>query len=339
MTLIFTRIDPNWVTQTSDRAISVPGLPQPKILDKSSNKAIIFRASDALVTIGFTGLAVLDGLPTDQWIAEQLFGRPLDRAPVKGYPALSIEGWRPAPNHDVVRSFELAAELLAPAFQRVHEAHPKQQLTLTLVIAGWKWSRRHHPRPFFLSIHKEQNSSKFFIKHYRRYGSSSELNRKPIPILCAAPGCYLDKADLQNLAEQLDPAGWYEEFDILVDTYQRVAAVYPAVSANFMSVTIPPLHHKRVVVRYHTSDSTAVPCSTQGISSKQPVTYSPWLVGSRLMMAPAIVAGPLRMTMYLDDTEVFIVLPTNVPHSSSLFEGTGPIPIGSIRPMPRRSYR
>ena len=46
------------------------------------NKSVIYRATDAIVTIGFTGVAFLEGKPTDEWIASTLAGVEFD--PVMG---------------------------------------------------------------------------------------------------------------------------------------------------------------------------------------------------------------------------------------------------------------
>lgn len=42
--------------------------------DPEANKTIVYVARDAIVSIGYTGRAYLEGRPTDQWIAEQLIG-------------------------------------------------------------------------------------------------------------------------------------------------------------------------------------------------------------------------------------------------------------------------
>jgi hypothetical protein len=46
------------------------------------NKSVIYRATDAIVTIGFTGLAILERKPTDEWIASTLAGVEFD--PIMG---------------------------------------------------------------------------------------------------------------------------------------------------------------------------------------------------------------------------------------------------------------
>jgi hypothetical protein len=54
--------------------------------DAVSNKVLVYRARNALVAIGYAGVAYVQGVPTDQWIAEKLWGEPLpshdDRTPM-----------------------------------------------------------------------------------------------------------------------------------------------------------------------------------------------------------------------------------------------------------------
>src|SRR5208337_1465023 len=64
----------------ADRATNQPGASRP--FDALSNKSIVFRAQNAIVSMAYVGSAYLDGKPTDEWIAEQLWGEPLtDRTP------------------------------------------------------------------------------------------------------------------------------------------------------------------------------------------------------------------------------------------------------------------
>jgi hypothetical protein len=43
--------------------------------DSSSNKALLYLCADAIVAIGYTGLAYLGDFPTDVWIANLLIGK------------------------------------------------------------------------------------------------------------------------------------------------------------------------------------------------------------------------------------------------------------------------
>lgn len=61
---------PVFALHVSDRLVSKQGKPY----DALANKTVVFRATDGLLALGYTGPAFLDGLPTDVWIAEVLSG-------------------------------------------------------------------------------------------------------------------------------------------------------------------------------------------------------------------------------------------------------------------------
>lgn len=76
MTLILTLVTPSQVLQVSDRLVT-RGTSR---FDEFANKNVIFLAKNALVTIGYSGLAYLDGVPTDHWLAEQIVDETLNAA-------------------------------------------------------------------------------------------------------------------------------------------------------------------------------------------------------------------------------------------------------------------
>ncbi len=68
MTLILTLATPRYILQVSDRLVTRGD----SRFDPASNKIVIYHAKNALVAIGYSGLAYLEGVPTDQWIAQKL---------------------------------------------------------------------------------------------------------------------------------------------------------------------------------------------------------------------------------------------------------------------------
>lgn len=312
------------MTQSSDRVVSVArphGLP--RVLDSTFNKTVVFKATDALVTISFTGLAVLDGRPTDQWIAEHLWGGAVldDFA---GKPMLGTHQLRPALHKDIVRSINALRDNLAPALTRCPDSH--RQSPLTIIVAGWKWSRGNQPRPYFLALQRNP-SSEARIVHYRRFGSSSPSHREPVPLLSASPRGYTSLADLDSLAQRWLDAEWEAEIDILADEYQRVASQWPTVSPDFISVTIPPMRFNHVIVRYNTPTPGIQPLSIMGVHVDASVVYSPWFVCSYGIQAPGIVAGCLPYRFQIDSTDV-VIIPSLLGASDGL--------LSSISALPRR---
>jgi len=88
MTLILTRASRDYVLQVADRLVTLPG-GQP--FDAMSNKTVLYCARNGVVTMGYTGLAYLGGIPTDQWIVQTLIGSTLELGP-SGAPAIRLGG-------------------------------------------------------------------------------------------------------------------------------------------------------------------------------------------------------------------------------------------------------
>jgi hypothetical protein len=70
MTLVLSVATPAYSLQVSDRLVSKGGEP----FDPLANKNVVVRATDGLLVFGYTGLAFLDRMPTDTWIADRISG-------------------------------------------------------------------------------------------------------------------------------------------------------------------------------------------------------------------------------------------------------------------------
>ncbi|TPI59629.1 hypothetical protein FJ420_21530 [Mesorhizobium sp. B3-1-3] len=93
MTLILTFASPSGIVQVGDRLVSASVGKNFFPLDEFSTKQIVYRASDAVVTIGYAGQALLGGVPTDEVIAAQLSGDPtLGNRRGRGRGAISMGG-------------------------------------------------------------------------------------------------------------------------------------------------------------------------------------------------------------------------------------------------------
>lgn len=76
MTLIVSAVVGNWAIHASDRLVGKKPTPKAAAVehDRHSNKTVVVCARECWVVIGYTGLAYLDGRPTDQLIAEAVSG-------------------------------------------------------------------------------------------------------------------------------------------------------------------------------------------------------------------------------------------------------------------------
>jgi hypothetical protein len=128
MTLIVAVATGNYAIHASDRYVSVQPTPKNKSgdWDLHANKTVVAIGSDCWVVIGYTGLAYLDGKPTDQLIAEAISGYDdlSDRAAL-------IPWFVPQyPHYREIR--DRIEQKIADAYSRLPEVTANQYATLVL---------------------------------------------------------------------------------------------------------------------------------------------------------------------------------------------------------------
>lgn len=119
MTLILTLVSSNKVVQVSDRRLTLGR----NVHDINANKAICVGCSDARFSVGYTGVAEMDGQRTDYWLVDQI-----SSVFQSGY-------------EDVLTVYkslqERATEAISRLRYRGRPVHP-QGRGLTLVFAGYR---------------------------------------------------------------------------------------------------------------------------------------------------------------------------------------------------------
>jgi hypothetical protein len=148
VTQIFSLATPSYVLQVSDRLVSTrrPGQPLSEH-DPKFNKHILFLAKDAIVAIGMSGVAYIENVPTDQWLASVLTGEQ-PSAP-QGGPGrgtrMQLFGRRLFPSGwlDIGAAMRRMAVRLSETFPRL--SRQERESGLYLSVAGWqgrwRWSQ------------------------------------------------------------------------------------------------------------------------------------------------------------------------------------------------------
>ncbi len=68
MTLILTLLATNKIVQVSDRRLTLNG----ETCDSNANKLVCVGCDDARFSVGYTGVAEIDGQRTDYWLKNQV---------------------------------------------------------------------------------------------------------------------------------------------------------------------------------------------------------------------------------------------------------------------------
>ena len=127
MTLILTIATPAFMVQSSDRLLTRNRSP----VDPIANKAILYRAEDAVAAVGYSGIAYISGIPTDEWLATILWGEPIPRGHDNRRPATVHFGKRPN-----AWNLKTAIEELKRAIGSLRQADIKRG-GLVISVASW----------------------------------------------------------------------------------------------------------------------------------------------------------------------------------------------------------
>ncbi|SMF92327.1 hypothetical protein SAMN02982917_0563 [Azospirillum oryzae] len=204
MTLILTHASRDGVFQTSDRLITRDGV----ALDRVSNKTVIFVAIDGVFVMSYTGAAFLEGLPTDQRIAEILHGKSMTvggRVPSIGQQDKDISlRYRPC--------LRKLRDSLTSAFRRASK--PQKKILFSLCVAGFELVNNRYT-PVFDVIHKKPNSTECVIKRNRDVsrsrGAIHAFDHSPNVHLSELVHSHLSSVKINSSCEaitnqQVDPA-------------------------------------------------------------------------------------------------------------------------------------
>src|ERR1700730_10490147 len=165
MSIIISIACPMLVMQMGDRLVSKrtakfdpltrkPFTQEP--FDPLSNKTLVYRAKNAIVSIGYAGIAYLEGRPTDVWIAEKLWGEPL---PIHDGRTPMAMGRRPLwlDIGSAVCRLQLSIESLPPSLH-----------ALFVTIAGWQAVGR-SARPIVIELERKPGAHQIERIHSPRW--------------------------------------------------------------------------------------------------------------------------------------------------------------------------
>ncbi|HLE13645.1 MAG TPA: hypothetical protein VI776_02770 [Anaerolineales bacterium] len=301
MTLHLTRISKQYILQVSDRLVSGG------VQDPLSNKNLLYWARGALVCIGYSGLAYElssnHNMPTDELIAEILWGKPIPRGrdgvrPVT-FTNAKIGNWL-----DIGQSIELLRYEIQNSVNKLPLS--RRILPFELVAAGWQETRRRGVHPIIVQIIKPCGDEPFVIERPQRdWYMSGEI------VLITTPDGYVSDKEMSNLTRKLQTASPDETETLLVEVVRCVASRNPRkVGPHCMSLLLPPLGVAPSRVRFIPSiPHTAVFTSqNDGTNRELPIAFSPWIIGPEGFNAPSVMVGSWSVQM--GPHEIIIEAPT-----------------------------
>lgn len=243
--------------------------------------------------LGYTGIASIDGTPTDEWLAQRLLpfavrdGNSV-RDPLPCFVGNRLERWYPV---------NLVMSELAEAINRLCASDSKARwlkscVDCPLVIqgVGYRWRRRRRNR---------SGRMEAFIAHVRKEAGALNCSWGLYPCrrdppgrfwVIAAPRDDQTDADLQWLGEQTKDADPERCRIVCLDLFARVAARRSTVGRAVMMILIVPTPNPQIVFRSHLLQD-AVIGPNRILKYQQPYAQLPWIIGPLGTITPTTLYG------------------------------------------------
>lgn len=284
MTQHLLRTSNEYTLMVSDRLVSGG------IQDPLANKNLIYQARDAIVVMGYAGAAYElnlsnKNMPTDEWIAEKLWGRSIQRGP----DGLSPAGFTFGPiGHSLYigQALKLLQSELQKSFQKL-----QPERTFNLTVAGWRQSRV-GLRFMLAQIIKSKDMIKIVSPPRYIYRFRDR------PCLISFPS-YMSKDHFSEVLQHL-PASPDDSEKLFVEEIRNVSLQRPdRVGPHCLSILLPPPGRTPIRVRFiPTLEHTAIVTNqSNAISKTLPVAFSPWIIGPAMLGAPLIMNGSNSVQM------------------------------------------
>jgi hypothetical protein len=272
--------------------VSDAAKPDMPAFDPRFNKQVLFLARDGLVVIAFTGLAYLEDVPTDQWIAS-VVAREAPHAPQGGpgggtrvaHPGVGYRhfpiGWL-----DVGQAIEALRRRASEAVRR--SRYRLRPLRLTISGWQWKWQRvggegtSTRLRPFSASVcNAPATPDVFEVQRSPRYWG---WERNKWGLQCAPKLPHDERSKLvSEIGTPRFPGDEDRVESTLVAAIRRAASMARrGVGSDCLSTLISPYRNPQVRVRY-------LPASPDATT-----IHTGWIV------TPAVTQPPQEMVLSPD---------------------------------------
>lgn len=280
MTLILAYVARYGVIHVSDRLLTERGTTRP--FDAFSNKALLYLCADAIVAIGYTGLAYIGDSPADVWIASQLIGKRLQEYEGFGEPMRTER-------RNIVSAIEMLRSRLESEMR--HTRTPEFELLIT----GWKWPQRRKPKrpePFIAVV--QWAVDHMIMETLPRYWW---YERGRDEVLTCIPASNMGRVQAEQVMKRVTLCSDDVSIrNILVETIRSMSTVNTIIGADCMSIMLPPPQLLRAEIEFIAGSSDL---------SSGPV-YSPWVITPGYVHKPSILFGGWEVhcgpwTIYLKD--------------------------------------
>jgi len=278
MTLTLTATSWPFAVQVTDRLLTTP--PRGEPYDWDANKNIILHARDGVAALAYSGIAYLDGIPTDQWIVETITTENWGRGDARP----SLIGGPPKRLPKLGHAIRLVGEALSERCRRDPKGVGRGRFEL--IAVGYQAAYPHYPfRPVTLAFVKEENDS------VGSYATGTRWLRHPAFQMGLSPATNAPFVAFEELkAATRSCASPAELVNHYVKAIQAAAQCTTLIGGDCMSIEIDCPSHPKPEVRVHFVPRNDRPVNprdrTPTVAESR--AFSPWIVGPNQSVAPSI---------------------------------------------------
>lgn len=279
MTLTLASAGWPWAIQVTDRLLSVSPTGEP--FDRDANKNIIYHGRDGVAAIAYSGIAQIDGLPTDQWIVETITLEEWGRGEHRG----SISGGMPKRWPKLGHAMRLIGAAFEEQCRRLPKTVGADPFEVLAVGYQATHSRTTWFRPITLSYQKEPGAAPGVFTPGPRWF------RHPAGVIGICPAANITLLDVGGLPAQTRVCESSDELaNVYVKAVQQAATKSATIGGDCISIEIdcPAKRKPEVRVRF-----TPRPERPEADTHRTPVkstalSFSPWIIGTEQSSAPMI---------------------------------------------------
>lgn len=270
MTLIASCFTSDRIVQVADRRVSAIRGKNSSIHNDFANKTIILLCRDSIVSMSYCGLAYIDGISTDVWLADKILN--LDRSTSRDEGLYGTAFKKIKLNiRDTISRINIA----------LSKTIPRKGHDIQIMMNGYRLNRG---RIFPISLRTvRSNEGISFIGSLRI--SRFPMVRYAFATMGDIPSTEeIDKIEISHLER---PRSENSLRDFMIDIVKQRAVKSPFVSGNVIAVTIYPPIQKKVDIYF---DSSLPHTSSVGSISVE-VNHHPWVITPQMQVSPSHFTG------------------------------------------------
>jgi hypothetical protein len=273
MTLILTKTDPWFSLQVSDRAVSN----DTEVLDPHANKATLYLGKDCDISIAYSGAAHVGERPTDEWLAEILWGAPFEQGP---HGVDTHEGTPPRllTFSEVLDLLKRELEAIWPRLRQAGHRYP-----ISLSVTGWLFDGDANRNRVIFLIRKTLGVNEYQVKEHEVMPAGGTRVG-----FIAYPTC-LERNRSGEILQLVGPKVSYGPKGATADRdenvfVEEIRAVHAGgrnykVGPHCMSILIPDARDQYIRVRFLPAGPTRTIIHFENAPSvEMPVFLTPWVV-------------------------------------------------------------